>query len=90
MRDCLDVLEDAYSELAEGRGLSRRRSDSFARTSRNDALYSLKSLHGIVPKFGVGAVRINSDIVTWPRTRQRSAEVPLCARDLGRPFRFKK
>src|SRR5882724_8338234 len=62
MPDCMDALEDAYVELAEGSGVSRRRSDSFAPTSRKDALYSLKSMDGICPKFGVGAVRINSDI----------------------------
>ena len=66
MRDCIDAMEVAYAELAEGRGISRLRSDSFAPTSRKDALYSLKSMDGICPKFGVGAVRINSDIVTWP------------------------
>ena len=43
--ECIDVLEDAYAELAEGRGISRLRSDSFAPTSRKDALYSLKT-HG--------------------------------------------
>ena len=67
MRDCIDVLEEAYAELAEGRGVSRTRSDSFSPTVRDDAIYSLKSMDGIVPKFGVGAVRINSDIVTWPK-----------------------
>ena len=64
--ECIDVLEEAYVELAEGRGVSRTRSDSFTATKRADALYSLKSMDGIAPKLGVGAVRINSDIVTWP------------------------
>ena len=67
MPECIDVLEEAYVELAEGRGVSRTRSDCFAPTSREDALYSLKSMDGVIPKFGVGAVRINSDIVTWPK-----------------------
>jgi ornithine cyclodeaminase/alanine dehydrogenase-like protein (mu-crystallin family) len=67
MRDAVDVLEEAYRELGEGRGVSRRRSDSFTRTKRPDALYSLKSMDGIVPSLGVGAVRINSDIITWPQ-----------------------
>jgi ornithine cyclodeaminase/alanine dehydrogenase-like protein (mu-crystallin family) len=67
MPECIDVLEEAYVELAEGRGVSRTRSDCFAPTSRPDALYSLKSMDGVIPKFGVGAVRINSDIVTWPK-----------------------
>jgi ornithine cyclodeaminase/alanine dehydrogenase-like protein (mu-crystallin family) len=67
MRECIDVLEDAYNEFAHGRGISRLRSDSFAPTTRKDALYSLKSMDGVCPKLGVGAVRINSDIVTWPQ-----------------------
>jgi alanine dehydrogenase len=67
MPECIAVLEEAYSELAEGRGVSRTRSDCFTPTARADALYSLKSMDGVIPKLGVGAVRINSDIVTWPQ-----------------------
>jgi ornithine cyclodeaminase/alanine dehydrogenase-like protein (mu-crystallin family) len=72
------VLDEAYVELAEGRGVSRRRSDSLTPTARPDALYSLKSMDGIVPKLGVGAVRINSDIVTWPKQggNERRVKVP--------------
>jgi ornithine cyclodeaminase/alanine dehydrogenase-like protein (mu-crystallin family) len=78
MKDCIDVLEDAYRELAHGRGVSRTRSDCFSETTRPDALYSLKSMDGIVPKLGVGAVRINSDIVTWPKQagNERRVKVP--------------
>ncbi|HVU43175.1 MAG TPA: ornithine cyclodeaminase family protein [Xanthobacteraceae bacterium] len=68
MPDCIVVLEEAYRELAEGRGVSRTRSDCITPTSgREDALYSLKSMDGVIPKLGVGAVRINSDIVSWPK-----------------------
>jgi ornithine cyclodeaminase/alanine dehydrogenase-like protein (mu-crystallin family) len=79
MQDCLDVLEDAYRELAHGRGVSRTRSDSFSPTSRPDALYSLKSMDGIVPKLGVGAVRINSDIITWPKEGGNERRVKVAA-----------
>jgi alanine dehydrogenase len=67
MHDCIAVMEEAYVELAEGRGVSRTRSDCFTPTTRADALYSLKSMDGVAPKLGVGAVRINSDIITWPK-----------------------
>src|SRR6266576_3783084 len=67
MRDCIDVLEDAYVELAEGRGVNRTRSDCITPTSRPDAVYGLKSMDGVIPKLGIGAVRINSDIVTFPK-----------------------
>jgi alanine dehydrogenase len=67
MPECIDVLEEAYVELAEGRGISRTRSDCITPTSRPDAVYALKSMDGVVPKLGIGAVRINSDIVTFPK-----------------------
>ena len=67
MPECIDVLEQAYAELADGRGVSRTRSDCLTPTGREDALYSLKSMDGVIPKLGVGAVRISSDIVTWPK-----------------------
>jgi alanine dehydrogenase len=67
MPECIDVLEQAYVELADGRGVSRTRSDCITPTAREDALYSLKSMDGVVPKLGVGAIRISSDIVTWPK-----------------------
>jgi len=78
MRDCIEVMEEAYIELAEGRGVSRTRSDCFTPTARADALYSLKSMDGVAPKLGVGAVRINSDIVTWPKrgNNMRREKVP--------------
>jgi alanine dehydrogenase len=67
MPECIAVMEDAYVELAEGRALSRRRSDCIIPTSRPDAVYGLKSMDGVSPKLGIGAVRINSDIVTFPK-----------------------
>jgi ornithine cyclodeaminase/alanine dehydrogenase-like protein (mu-crystallin family) len=78
MRECIGVMQEAYVELAEGRGVSRTRSDCFTPTVRTDALYSLKSMDGVAPKLGVGAVRINSDIITWPKrgNNMRREKVP--------------
>jgi ornithine cyclodeaminase/alanine dehydrogenase-like protein (mu-crystallin family) len=68
MPECIAALEEAYFELAEGRGVNRIRSDSLAPVKdRPEALYGLKSMDGVIPKLGVGAVRINSDIVHWPK-----------------------
>src|ERR1700726_323355 len=67
MPECIAVLEEAYAELSEGRGVNRVRSDCLVPTARPDAVYSLKSMDGVIPKFGIGAVRIDSDIVTWPK-----------------------
>ena len=67
MRECIDVLEDVYIELSNGSGVNRRRSDCLVPSTRDDALYSLKTMDGVIPKLGIGAVRIDSDIVTWPK-----------------------
>lgn len=69
MEELVPVLEDAYIELAEGRGSNRLRSDIVTPTTfREDGLYALKSMDCVIPKFGVGAIRINSDILTFPKT----------------------
>jgi alanine dehydrogenase len=63
--------------------LSRRRSDCLAPTSREDAVYGLKSMDGVVPSLQISAVRINSDIITWPRTgsHRRRVKVPAAPND---------
>jgi alanine dehydrogenase len=79
MPDCIAALEDAYAELASGRGITRQRSDCITPTSHApDAVYGLKSMDGVVPKLGVSAIRINSDIITNPKigNTQRRVKVP--------------
>src|SRR2546430_1839987 len=67
MPECIDALEESYVELIEGRGVNRTRSDCITPTSNPNAIYGLKSMDGVIPKFGIGAIRINSDIVTFPQ-----------------------
>jgi alanine dehydrogenase len=67
MPECIDALEESYVELIEGRGVNRTRSDCITPTSNPNAIYGLKSMDGVIPKFGIGAIRINSDIITFPK-----------------------
>ena len=68
MRDCLDVLETAYAELGEGIGVSRTVSQIFTRTAHSeDALYSFKSMDAVAPFADVAAIRLASEILTWPK-----------------------
>jgi ornithine cyclodeaminase/alanine dehydrogenase-like protein (mu-crystallin family) len=82
MPECIATLENAYRDLAAGRGTNRRRSDSFVGAGREGALYSLKSMDGIAA--GVGAVRINSDVVTWPTRAATARREKLAAAPGGR------
>ena len=77
--DCIAAMEQAYADLARGKGVNRVRSDSITGiASRPEAIYGLKTMDGIVPRLGVGAVRINSDVITWPMVgnSQRRTKVP--------------
>jgi ornithine cyclodeaminase/alanine dehydrogenase-like protein (mu-crystallin family) len=79
MADCLAAMEEAYRELGEGRGASGVRSEILTPTARDDGLYSLLTMAGVAPKFGIGAVRINSDILTWPPTPEGLKRVKIPA-----------
>jgi alanine dehydrogenase len=68
MPDCLEAMEVAYRDLGNKLGANGVRSEVLTPTSRDDALHSLLTMGGVVPRFGIGAVRINSDILTWPTT----------------------
>ena len=79
MDNLIPALEEAYIELVEGRGGNRVRSDIITPTTlREDGLYSLKSMDGVIPKFGIGAIRLNSDILTFPQSgnEMRRVKVP--------------
>ena len=84
VKSCIEAMEDAYRELGEQRGASGVRSEILTPTTRDDGLYSLLTMAGVAPKFGVGAVRINSDILTWPRTPAGLKRVKVPAAPGGR------
>jgi alanine dehydrogenase len=84
MRDCVDVLDEAYIELDEGRGVGRPRSDCLTPAPEHNGHYSLKSMDGVIPKFGIGAIRINSDIVTMPKIGNNVRRVKKPAAEGGR------
>jgi ornithine cyclodeaminase/alanine dehydrogenase-like protein (mu-crystallin family) len=82
MRALIPALEESYVELHEGRGANGPRSDIVTPTTqRPDGLYALKQMSAVVPKLGIGAVRINSDILYFPvsdgvKRREKLAAAP--------------
>ncbi|WP_197028179.1 ornithine cyclodeaminase family protein [Bosea sp. 117] len=74
----MDALATAYRDAAEGAALNGRRSDMLTRTVRPDAVYCLKLVGGVVPSLGIGSLRLNSDILTFPETdgKRRKVKVP--------------
>ena len=79
MPECIAALEEAYHELHAGDAVTRRRSDCVTRSGRDDgAVYGFKTMDGVVPALGFSAVRLNSDIITWPKigNNRRRVKVP--------------
>src|SRR6185436_14579674 len=70
MPECIAALEEMYRELAHERAANALRSDAVSTTETADAVYSLKLMGGVVPSLGVGAVRLNSDIISFGAERQ--------------------
>lgn len=78
MEDCVAAMEEAYAELAAGHGIYRVRTDMIAPAKGDDNIFALKSMDAVIPKFGVGSIRVNSDTLHYRRdgNRLRRDRVP--------------
>lgn len=83
MSDVVEVLEDAYGEKGNGNAENIPRTDLLIPASGEGEVYGFKTMSGTIPKFGVTALRINSDIVSWPEFEgvKRRVKVPLAPPD---------
>ena len=60
--ECIDVMEDAYRELGANQAAYRDRLELIGPSDGIGDFYMLKTVDGLIPSLGVGAVRITSDI----------------------------
>lgn len=65
IEDCLAAMEEGYAEIGRGQAAFRTSSNIVTPTVHEGGVYALKSMDGVVPSLGVGAIRLNSDILTW-------------------------
>jgi len=86
--DLIAAMEEAYAELAAGRGIYRVRTDMIAATDQPDDIFALKSMDGVIPKFGVGTIRVNSDTLRYRRDGGRLRRDRVTADDEGRYVGF--
>ena len=68
MKTCIEILEDAYREEAEGRAMNQLRHDTEMPIPEmpNDGRYEFKTMVGVLPKYGVSALRMSSSLVHHP------------------------
>ncbi len=80
-KECIAWLEEAYGELAENRAGSIPRADLIVASEKKDsgAHYAFKTMVGTCPSQGVTALRVNSDIVSWPISNGQTRRVKIAA-----------
>ncbi len=69
-KDCILVQERAFAGLNTGASVGRPRLDTFMPCGREDGYYRFGSVEGATD--GIHAVRLKSDIMTWPRREDGS------------------
>ena len=65
MDDAIAGMEDAFSDLAKGEAVNRPRSHSYTQLAE-DTFYCLKTMDGVIPRLGIAAIRLTSDITYEP------------------------
>ncbi len=65
MEDCIRVQEAAFRKLATGEAMHRPRIDMYMPCDREDGYYRWGTMEGA--NDGFFAIRMKSDIITWPR-----------------------
>ncbi len=65
MPECMARLEEAYRDLAEGRAVTRPRSDLYGPEDDPNQHYVFKTMDGLSPRHGVAVTRLNSDVIRW-------------------------
>ena len=86
MRDCIEALEDAFREQAQGRAINQIRYDvnvPLEQRPERNARYEFKTMVGILPKVGVAALRMSSTLNHRPIIDgvERSERLFLAGRD---------
>src|SRR5437016_10873578 len=67
MEECINVQEQAFLGLPTGASIHRPRIDMYVPCDRDDGYWRWGTMEGASKDLGVFAIRMKSDIVTWPR-----------------------
>ena len=67
MDECIEVQEQAFLGLPTGASVHRPRIDMYVPCDREDGYWRWGTMEGASAELGVFAIRMKSDVVTWPR-----------------------
>lgn len=66
MQECIEWMEHAFRQIPSGGAIHRPRLDMYVPCERSDGYYRWGTMEGA--NDGVFAIRMKSDIITWPKT----------------------
>ena len=72
MDECIQVQEQAFLGLPTGASIHRPRVDVYVPCDREDGYWRWGTMEGASKELGVFAIRMKSDVVTWPRQDRKS------------------
>lgn len=67
MTSCIDAQDASFRRLASNKAIHRARIDMYVPTGRADDYYRWGSMAGADAELGCAAIRLKSDLVSWPR-----------------------
>ena len=82
MKDCVEAMEAAFYDLSVGQGINRPRSHTYVPMPGKpdeDRFYMFKSMDGALPRFGMHALRISSDMLSehYIEGKRRREKLPV-------------
>ena len=63
--EAIAAMEAAYQDLADHRAVNVPRTDAYAPHPSGEQTYALKFFAGLIPRTGLAALRIDSDVISW-------------------------
>ncbi|MGH7717063.1 MAG: ornithine cyclodeaminase family protein, partial [Vulcanimicrobiaceae bacterium] len=78
MPDCVATLEAAYRDLGNRDAADIPRQDLLVPNGQPGGVHAFKTMSGSWPRAGITALRLNSDVVSWPVKDgvQRRVKIP--------------
>jgi len=70
MQACIESQEAAFRGLLTGDAINRPRFDCYVPTGRPGAFYRSGNMEGAIASEGIYAIRLKSDVISWPRDEQ--------------------
>jgi len=82
-KNCVEAMENAFRDLASGYAINRPRSHTYtplpAEPGEENRYYMFKSMDGALPRYGIHAIRMSSDMLSERivNGRERRTKLPL-------------